>query len=85
MAREQPELSDIRCCPVCKGTAERRWPSVTAVLSCAIRPSVTMAQHRHFGNDRAEELAAGVDLGRLRLVLWRYATHRVGTTSIDQL
>ena len=54
--------------------AERRAPS----LSCAMRPSARSRAVRHFGDRRAEEIAAGLDLGRRRLVLRRHAAHRIG-------
>ena len=55
----------------------RRAPSPS--LSCAMRPSATMA--RRFGISAMvglEKVAAGGDLGRRRLVLRRHAAHRVG-------
>src|SRR3954453_13421985 len=43
------------------------------------------AQLWHLGKRRRQELAAGVDLRWQRLVLRRYASHRVADPAINQL
>ena len=43
------------------------------------------AQLRHLRDRRDQELPAGVDLDRQRLVLRRHATHRIDDPAIDQL
>ena len=43
------------------------------------------AKLRHGRDGRRQELPAGVDLGRQRLVLRRHAAHRVADPAIDQL
>ncbi|MGY4294467.1 hypothetical protein ACVWXN_002562 [Bradyrhizobium sp. i1.4.4] len=43
------------------------------------------AQLRHRRQGSPEKLAAGVDLDRQRLVLWRNAMHGIGDPAVDQL
>ena len=78
--RKQRQHADLRgCAPCANGRRERFAPSARTVASCAIRPSATMA--RRFGISAmvgARKCAAGVDLGRRRLVLRRHAAHRIG-------
>src|SRR5262245_32058114 len=85
IAREQPELSDIRCGTMRKGN--RRAALAQRHHGTVVRDSTKRHDRRkpwHFSNDRAEKLAAGVDLGWYRLVLWRHATHCIGDAGSDQ-
>ncbi len=51
-----------------------------------MRPSATIALSFRISRDGGlQKIAAGVDLGRRRLVLRRHAAHRVGDARVDEL
>ena len=85
IAREQRHVADSCAAAM----LERRAPTSSpqrrhhAVMRDAAERE-DRAQVLHLGDGRLEKIAAGVDLGRRRLVLRRHAAHRVGDAAIDQ-